>query len=90
MRQKGGFRMYRDIIGDARREAQKFELEKKKQVRSASKRLLYGQYRGHSQWDLAVNWFQMTNDDFHRLYGFNFVPRGRLFDEARDFVHYGQ
>lgn len=68
----------------------KEELKAERNRRQASKRLMYGMHKGHYQWDLSVNWFQMTNDDFHNLYGFNFVPRGRLFDEARDFVHYGR
>lgn len=57
------------------------------EIRAAKKRILYGKHRGHWQWDLAVNWFQMSNDGFFALYGFNFVPRGRLFTEAKEFVH---
>ncbi|MEK5038924.1 hypothetical protein [Sporosarcina sp. FSL K6-3457] len=68
-------------------ESQKAERERNLQARAASKRLLYGKFNGHWQWDLAVNWFQMTNDGFFNLYGFNFVPRGRLYSDAKDFVH---
>lgn len=76
------------MMFSALEEARKVERQHKSKVNEASKRLLYGKHKGHWQWDLAVNWFQMTNDEFHRLYGFNFVPQGRLFEEARDFVHY--
>jgi hypothetical protein len=69
-------------------EARKAERERNEKAREASKRLLYGKYKGYWRWDLAVNWFQMTNDGFFNFYGFNFVPRGRLHEEARDFVHY--
>ena len=54
-----------------------------------SQRFLYGKHEGHWQWDLAVNWFRMSNDDFHRMYGFNFVPKGMLFDKAKEYVHNG-
>ncbi|MBM7717172.1 hypothetical protein JOC94_004197 [Bacillus thermophilus] len=54
----------------------------------SQKRLIYGRFRGHWKWDLAVDWFQMSNDDFFNLYGFNFVPKGRLFVDAKNFVQY--
>lgn len=31
-------------------------------------------YKGHSLLHWAVKWFKMSNDDFYRLYGFNFNP----------------
>lgn len=67
--------------------AKQAEKEIDRDIKEAKKRVLYGKYKGYWQWDLAVNWFQMSNDGFHSLYGFNFVPRGRLFTEAKDFVH---
>lgn len=45
----------------------------------------YGMHKGHWQWDLAIDFFSMSNDAFHRIYGFNFVPSGRLFTEAKAF-----
>lgn len=49
----------------------------------------YGMHEGHSKWDLAVSYFRMDNDTFHALYGFNFVPKGELFQEAKEYVHEG-
>ncbi|CAF1778083.1 hypothetical protein NRS6094_04333 [Bacillus subtilis] len=47
----------------------------------------YGKFRGHHKWDLACAWFKCSNDVFFDIYGFNFVPRGRLYEEARKHVH---
>ncbi|AYK08875.1 hypothetical protein D8Z77_22395 [Brevibacillus laterosporus] len=51
-----------------------------------SRRLKYGKVQGHYRWDLAKTWFRTSNDNFFELYGFNFVPRGMLYEEAREFV----
>lgn len=37
----------------------------------------------HDAVQLAMNWFRMTNDGFFQLYGFNWVPKGLLFDQAQ-------
>ncbi|WP_197260771.1 hypothetical protein [Brevibacillus laterosporus] len=54
-----------------------------------SQRSQYGKIRGHHRWDLAKAWFRTTNDNFFKIYGFNFVPRGKLHEEAREFVWTG-
>lgn len=51
-------------------------------------RMKFGNFKGHYEWDLAVEWFQMSNDDFFEKYGFNFVPRGKLFEQAREYVYW--
>ncbi|MED1787605.1 hypothetical protein P4V47_08805 [Brevibacillus laterosporus] len=51
-----------------------------------SQRSQYGKVQGHYRWDLAKVWFRTTNDNFFKIYGFNFVPRGKLHEEARGFV----
>lgn len=55
-------------------------------VNESLRRTKYGEYNGHNQWDLAKDFFRMSNDAFFNIYGFNFVPKGRLFDEAKSFV----
>ncbi|MDG0950518.1 hypothetical protein [Bacillus paranthracis] len=55
-------------------------------VNESLRRKKYGEYNGHNQWDLAKDFFRMSNDVFFKIYGFNFVPKGRLFDDARSFV----
>ncbi|WP_312498248.1 hypothetical protein [Bacillus luti] len=55
-------------------------------VNESIRRKKYGTHNGHNQWDLAKDYFRMTNDAFFKLYGFNFVPKGRLFDEAKSVV----
>ncbi|CAM4313746.1 hypothetical protein [Bacillus wiedmannii] len=55
-------------------------------VNESLRRTKYGTYNGHNQWDLAIDFFRMSNDAFFKIYGFNFVPRGRLFDDAKSFV----
>lgn len=54
--------------------------EKKEQ----QKRQKYGMLDGHYKWDLAKAFFSMSNDDFFNVYGFNFVPKGRLWTEAKE------
>ena len=51
-------------------------------------RMKFGSFKGHYEWDLAVEWFQTSNDAFFERYGFNFVPRGKLFEEAKEFVYW--
>ena len=46
----------------------------------------FGKLKGHYKWDLAVEWFQTSNDMFFEKYGFNFVPKEKLFDEAKEYV----
>jgi triacylglycerol esterase/lipase EstA (alpha/beta hydrolase family) len=53
-------------------------------------RVKHGFYKGYYAWDLACQWFVINNDAFFQVYGFNFVPRGTLFDEAKEFVHNSQ
>ncbi|CKE77448.1 MULTISPECIES: hypothetical protein [Bacillus cereus group] len=55
-------------------------------VNESLRRKKYGENNGYSQWDLAKDFFRMSNDAFFNIYGFNFVPKGRLFDEAKSFV----
>ncbi|EMN7726838.1 hypothetical protein WB980_000082 [Bacillus cereus] len=55
-------------------------------VNESLRRTKYGEYNGHNQWDLAKDFFQMSNDAFFKIYGFNFVPKGRLFDDAKSFL----
>ena len=45
----------------------------------------FGKHNGYYKWDLAVDYFKMSNDDFFKLYGFNFVPKGLLFEQAKAF-----
>lgn len=59
----------------------------KPKINEDKKRRKYGMHKGHYKWDLAKEWFCMSNDMFFRMYGFNFVPRGQLYDEVREYVH---
>lgn len=34
----------------------------------------YQKLKGVSLLEWAIRWFKMSNDDFYRLYGFNFNP----------------
>ena len=49
-------------------------------------RIEYGNYNGYSQWDLAKSFLTMNNDDFFRLYGFNFIPSDELREKARKYL----
>lgn len=44
------------------------------------------QYKGKSLMFWALEWFSMSNDGFHALYGFNFNPHEYpgLYEAARD------
>lgn len=64
-----------------------FEHSKKQLKCEDHYRTKYGLYRGHYAWDLACQWFKMDNDSFFRTYGFSFVPKDSLFDEAKEFVY---
>ena len=46
-------------------------------------------YKGHPMVDLAVSWFKMSNDDFFKVYGFNFNPHQYpgLYEKARSIVY---
>lgn len=46
----------------------------------------YGKESGYPKFKLALDFFQMSNDAFFELYGFNFVPKGNLYDEARKYI----
>lgn len=48
--------------------------------------LKYGKHKGFYKWDLALVFFQTPNDTFFNMYGFNFVPQGELFDEAKNYL----
>lgn len=50
----------------------------------------FGTFKGHNKWDLAVTWFQTDNDTFYKIYGFNFVPKGFLFELAQTYVFYSK
>lgn len=43
----------------------------------------YSTYKGYPKLQLALDFFQMSNDLFFRVYGFNYVPEGKLRDAAR-------
>lgn len=43
----------------------------------------YGTHNGYSKWLLAKDFLTMTNDDFFRMYGFNFVPDNNLLEAAK-------
>ncbi len=38
----------------------------------------YGKYKGYWKWDLAIDFYKMSNDGFFNKYGFNYVPTGQL------------
>lgn len=42
-------------------------------------------YKGYSLLHLAIEWFQLSNDDFYKKYGFNFNPHeySGLYEIAR-------
>lgn len=46
----------------------------------------FGKYKGYSKFVLALDYFQMSNDRFFEIYKFNFVPHGKLYDRARDYI----
>ncbi|MDT2490774.1 hypothetical protein P7D72_01765 [Enterococcus avium] len=46
----------------------------------------YGKYKGYSKFVLALDFFQMSNDRFFEIYKFNFVPHGKLYERARDYI----
>lgn len=43
----------------------------------------YGYYEGYSKFQLALDFFQMSNDLFFEKYKFNFVPTGKLYSEVK-------
>lgn len=46
-------------------------------------------YKGKTLLQWAIKWFKMSNDDFFRLYGFNFNPHNYpgLYEIARKEVY---
>lgn len=38
----------------------------------------FGTYKGTLKWKLTGDWFNMTNDDFFKKYGFNYVPDNNI------------
>lgn len=50
----------------------------------------YGKFKGFSKFKLAIDYFQMSNDRFFEIYGFNFVPRGKLYDIAKAYISHRQ
>lgn len=46
-------------------------------------------YRGKSLMFWALEWFKMSNDNFYKLYGFNFNPHDYpgLYEEARKQIY---
>ncbi|WP_416808880.1 hypothetical protein [Bacillus thuringiensis] len=55
-------------------------------INETHQRKWYGTFKGYNQWDIAKDWCQMSNDDFFNQYGFNFVPKGQLFDDVKRFL----
>lgn len=47
----------------------------------------YGKYKGYSIVDLAFSFMTMTNDDFFKVYGFNYVPEMKLQDEVKSLLY---
>lgn len=43
----------------------------------------YGYYEGYPKFQLALDFFQMSNDLFFEKYKFNFVPEGKLYTEVK-------
>ncbi|MBL1228157.1 hypothetical protein IW492_02785 [Enterococcus sp. BWB1-3] len=43
----------------------------------------YGYYESYSKFELALDYFQMSNDLFFEKYKFNFVPKGELYKEVK-------
>lgn len=55
---------------------------------SESLRMKFGKFKGYYEWDLAIEWFQTSNDAFFEKYGFNFVSKGKLFEDAKEYVYW--
>lgn len=47
----------------------------------------YGTYKGYSKVDLTKSFLTMTNDDFFKLYGFNYIPDMKLQDSVRKILY---
>ena len=58
----------------------------KPQYNEDSMRAKYGTFKGYYRWELAKAWLTMTNDQFHQLYGFNWVPSVHLKDAVRPYL----
>ncbi|MBP1046416.1 hypothetical protein I6N96_08975 [Enterococcus sp. BWM-S5] len=43
----------------------------------------YGYFEGYPQFQLALDFFRMSNDLFFEKYKFNFVPTGKLYSEVK-------
>lgn len=46
----------------------------------------FSTYKGYSKLQLALDFFQMSNDMFFVVYGFNYVPEGKLREAARKLI----
>ena len=46
----------------------------------------YSTYKGYAKLQLSLDFFQMTNDMFFEVYGFNYVPEGKVRDAARKLI----
>lgn len=46
----------------------------------------YGTYNKYSKLQLALDFFQMSNDLFFAIYGFNYIPEGKVRDAARRLI----
>lgn len=46
----------------------------------------YGTYNKYAKLQLALDFFQMSNDLFFAIYGFNYVPEGKVRDAARKLI----
>jgi len=49
-------------------------------------RIKYGKLNGLYKWDLAKSWLRCSNDNFYRLYGFNWVPPIWMYEQARQYL----
>lgn len=46
----------------------------------------YSTYKGYPKLQLALDFFQMSNDLFFIAYGFNYVPEGKVREDARKMI----
>lgn len=46
----------------------------------------YGYFKGYPVIQLALDYFQMSNDMFWEKYHFNYVPKGKVFTEVKKMI----
>ncbi|MCC5894851.1 MAG: hypothetical protein JJU16_05255 [Alkalibacterium sp.] len=59
-------------------------LSTQKEVNEAKNK--YSTYKGYPKLQLALDFFQMSNDLFFMVYGFNYVPEGNVRKAARSMI----